>query len=280
VTIRIVTDSTSDLPDTLAARHGIAVVPLYINIGSQSYLDGVELSRQEFYQRLPEYDSVPTTSLPSPGQFVEAYRRLASEGASAILSIHIAASLSNTAEAARVAANELTGLPVTVFDSGQLSMGTGFMALAAAEAAEAGSSMSEIISLLEDIGARTHTFAALSTLKFMLRSGRLTRLQYGLATWLKIKPLLTMHCGQPGLLKVRTTSRAMERLISLATELMPLEKLALIHTHAPDQAEALWQQARHLLPDGRQPLSVEVTPVIGAHVGPGAVGFVCVSAKR
>lgn len=280
MTIRIVTDSTSDLPDTLAARHGIAVVPLYINIGSQSYLDGVELSRQEFYQRLPEYDSVPTTSLPSPGQFVEAYRRLASEGASAILSIHIAASLSNTAEAARVAANELTGLPVTVFDSGQLSMGTGFMALAAAEAAEAGSSMSEIISLLEDIGARTHTFAALSTLKFMLRSGRLTRLQYGLATWLKIKPLLTMHCGQPGLLKVRTTSRAMERLISLATELMPLEKLALIHTHAPDQAEALWQQARHLLPDGRQPLSVEVTPVIGAHVGPGAVGFVCVSAKR
>lgn len=279
MTIRIVTDSTSDLPEALAARHGITVVPLSINIGDQSYLDGVELSRQQFYQLLPECDSVPTTSLPSPGQFVEAYRKLAKEGASAIVSIHIATSLSKTADAAQVAVSEIPDLPITVIDSGQLSMGTGFMVLAAAEAAEAGSSVDDIVALIEDLGARTHTFAALSTLRFMLRSGRLTHLQYGLATWLNIKPLLTMHRGQPGLLKVRTASRAMERLISLATELMPLEKLALIHTHAPEQAQALWQRARHLLPADQEPLSVEVTPVIGTHVGPGAVGFVCVSAK-
>ena len=279
MTIRIVTDSTSDLPEALAASHGITVVPLSIIIGNQSYLDGVELSRQEFYRILAESASIPTTSLPSPSQFVEVYRRLASQGASAILSIHIATSLSKTADAARVAANEVSGLPITVIDSGQLSMGIGFMALAAAEAAEAGSTMDDIVALIEDLGTRTHTFAALSTLKFMLRSGRLTHLQYGLATWLNIKPLLTMHRGQAGLLKVRTTSRAVERLISLATKLMPLEKLALIHTHAADHADALWQRARYLLPEDQEPLSVEVTPVIGTHVGPGAVGFVCVSAK-
>jgi DegV family protein with EDD domain len=279
MSIKIVTDSNCDLPGGITAEYDITVVPFYINVGAKSYLDGIEMSRREFYEGLPDFEAHPMTSAPGPGTFVEVYEWLAAEGATGILAIHISSSLSAMVHSARLAAEETDAVPVAVFDSGQLTLGTGLQVLAAAKAAAEGRSLAEIVALLEELTLRTYCFAALDTLEFLRRSGRLSRFQSGLGSLLRVKPLLTMHNGQAGMERVRTRKRAIERLIELASELGPLEELALVHTHAPEKAEALGQQARHLFPAGAGHFSAEVTPVIGAHIGPGTVGFVCIKAR-
>jgi DegV family protein with EDD domain len=279
MTIRIVTDSTCDLPQALIARYGITVVPLYINMGGQSYLDGVELSREEFYRRLPECDPAPTTAVPGTEAFGRAYEALAKEGATEVLSMHISISLSAVVDVARLAARETDAVPVTVFDSGQLSLGTGFALLAAARAAEEGKMVSQIMALLHEQMSRTHVFAALDTLEFLRRSGRMNSVMSGLGTVLQIKPLLKMHDGTAMAERVRTRSRATSRLVALLRNLAPLEQVALVHTHAPHRAEALRERVRDLLPEG-EVLSVDITPVIGAHIGPNAAGFACITARE
>jgi DegV family protein with EDD domain len=134
--------------------------------------------------------------------------------------------------------------------------------------------------MLQDLAARTYCFAALDTVEFLRRSGRLTRFQWGLASVLQIKPLLKMHAGEPEMERVRTAAKAVERLLELTTELGQLQELAVVHTHAPDSAEALRQRGRHLFPSDQAPLFAEVAPVIGAHIGPGAVGFVAIKARE
>jgi DegV family protein with EDD domain len=278
MSIRIVTDSTCDLPEEVVAEYGITVVPLYINIGDQGYLDGVELSRQEFYERLPDYDPPPTTATPGPEQFRRVYETLATEGATEILSIHISESLSATVGMARLSAQAMGAVPVTVFDSGSLSLGTGFLVLAAAKAAAEGRSIDEILPLLEEQGSRTHVFAALDTLEFLRRSGRMNRAMAAVGSWLQMKPLLRMHDGNPTAERVRTSEAAFKRLVSLLSDLVPLEQVALVHTHALDRAADLLDRVRHLLPEG-EVLSVDITPVFGVHLGPRAIGFACVTAR-
>ena len=277
--IRIVTDSNCDLPAGVIEQYNIVVIPMYINIGAKSYLDGVEMSREEFYEGLPDFDAHPMTSVPGPGAFIEAFETLASEGATEILSIHIAGSLSAMVNSARLAAEQWDKLPVTVFDSGNLTLGTGLQAIAAAKAVSEGHSMAEIVAELEDMSSRTYCFAALDTVEFLRRSGRLTRFQWGLASMLQIKPLLKMNHGDYSMERVRTRRAALARVVELLGELGPLEQLALVHTHAPEGAEALARQASHLIPAGVVPLSAEVTPVIGTHIGPGVVGFIAVQAR-
>lgn len=279
MTIRIVTDSSCDLPDEVVQEYGITVVPLYINIGTDSYLDGVEMSRQEFYEGLPEFATHPTTSVPGTGMFVQAYEGLAAEGATSILSIHISENLSAIANSARLAANEVDSVPVTVVDSGNLTLGTGLLALAAAQAAAEGKASGEILALLEDQITRTHCFAALDTLEFLRRSGRLSRFQSSLGSLLQVRPILTMHNGEIAMERVRTRKRAIRRVIELTSDLGPLQELVLVHTGAPEKAEALRQEAQHLFPEDKVALSAEVTPVIGAHIGPGAVGFVAITQR-
>lgn len=279
MTVRIVTDSNCDLPPDLVAEHGITVVPLYVNIGSDSYLDGIEISRQQFYEGLPTFEHHPTTSVPGQGKFREVYRRLEAEGATGIVSIHIATSLSAVANSARLGLQPAGTIPVRIIDSGQLTLGTGLPALAAAKAAAQGATMADIVALVEDHAERTHTFAALETVEFLRRSGRLSRLQSSLASVLSIKPLLRMHRGEMTMERIRTRRRATERLIQIATELGQLEQLHVVHTNAPERAAALADLAGHLFPKGSAPITAGVTPVIGAHIGPGAVGFVAVQAK-
>lgn len=280
MSIRIVTDSNCDLPGELVAEYGISVVPFYINIGTQSYLDQVEMSRQEFYEGLPHFKTHPMTSVPGPGTLVRLFEELAAGGATGIVAIHIGSGLSAMVNTARLAAEQWDGVPVTVFDSGNLTLGTGFQVLAAARAAAEGRSMDEIVALLEDLSARTYCFAALETVEFLRRSGRLTRFQSGLASVLQIKPLLKMNNGEPEMERVRTNNGVMGRVVDLVRELGPLEELAMVHTHALERAEALHQQALSLFPEGKTPLWAEVTPVIGAHIGPGAVGFVAIKARQ
>ncbi len=277
MTIGIVTDSTCDLPEEIAAQHGITIVPLYINFGGESYLDRIDLSREAFYARLPDCDPPPTTAMPGPQMFLEAYERLADEGATEILSVHISRSLSAVVDTAHLAAREAS-TPVTVFDSGTLSLGTGFLVWAAAEAAAQGYSMDEIVALMKEQSQRTHVFAALDTLEFLRRSGRLNRVMAALGSWLQMKPLLKMHDGNPTAEKIRTAEAATRRLIALLAEQVPLERVALVHTHALERARDLRHKAQHLLPEG-EILSVDITPVFGTHLGPGAVGFACVKAR-
>ena len=275
--VRIVTDSTCDLPEDVIHRYDIRVVPLYIHAAGESYLDGVDLTRKEFYQRLPQYDPAPTTAAPGLDAFRQIYEELSQEGASEILSIHISKSLSAILEVATLAAKETTSIPVSVLDSQQLSLGTGFLVETAAKLAEQGTSLPEILATLEDQIARTHVFAALDTMEFLRRSGRVNSLVAGFGSLLQIKPLLKMHQGIPTSERVRTSNGAFNRIIDLLLERAPLERVALVHTHAHDQAYKLLEQVEHVLPTGEIP-SVDITPVIGAHIGPGAVGFACVSA--
>ena len=236
------------------------------------------MSRQVFYEGLEGFDAHPMTSAPGPGTFVEAFERLADEGASEILAIHVAGSLSAVVNSPRLAAEEWDRIPVTVHDSGNLTLGTGLQVLAAARSAAEGSTMEQIVALLEDLSTRTYCFAALDTVEFLRRSGRLTRFQSSLASILRIKPLLKMNHGEFDMERVRTRGAALARVLELVGELGPLEELALVHTHAPEEAEALGREAARLVPEHIASQSAEVTPVIGTHIGPGAVGFVAIKA--
>ena len=280
MTVRIVTNSTCDLPAETIARYGICVVPLYINVGRQGFLDGIDITRQEFYTRLPSFSEHPTTAVPSPQKFHAMYDALADEGATEILSIHISVSLSAVVDMARVAAQETTTVPVTVFDSHQLSLGTGFMVETAAKMAVEGSSVAEILVELNAQIQRSHVFAALDTLEYLKRSGRMNKYMARFATLLQIKPILTMYDGNPGTERVRTRDRAMKRLVEMLTAVGSLERIAIVHTHAlPKHLAELRTLAAHLLPLG-EILTEEITPVIGAHIGPGAMGFAVVGARK
>ena len=280
MSIKIVTDSTCDLPVEIIRDLDITVIPLYINFGDEGYLDGVEISRREFYERLPYSNPLPSTATPGIDTFKKTYQRLADEGAAEILSIHISISLSATVDIARAAASQTGSIPVMVLDSQQLSLGTGLLVRDAARAAAEGKTMDEILGMLADKTSRTYVFAALETLEYLRRSGRMNAAVAALGNALRIKPLLKMNQGQPTAERVRTHKRALERLIELVSELGPLEELALVHTNAAQAAENLYHKARHLFPEAGKPLSVDVTPVLGANLGPGVVGFTCVAAAR
>ncbi len=277
MTIRIVTDSTCDIPPDLARALGITVIPTYVNVGNDSYLDGVDLTRAEFYERLPHYRSPITTAAPAIGVFSAAYEQLASEGATEILSIHLASDLSALLNVARLGAEAAPGIPVTLYDSRQISMGLGLLALDAARAARDGATMPQITALLDGAAPRTHVFAMLDTLEYLRRSGRVSWPEFGLGSLLRIKPLVHVHQGAvQSLAKIRTHSRALAHMLQHIAGLGPLRELALLHTANPDGAQDLRRQASQLIPAGYQPVSVEVTPTIGAHVGPGGLGFACI----
>ena len=277
--IKIVTDSTCDLPEAIIQLYGITVVPLFIHFGAKDYRDGVDLSREEFYRRLPQSFPLPTTAAPGPSIFKQVYEQLARDGATEILSIHISASLSATFESARAGANETAVVPVTAIDSRQLSLGTGFIVEAAAKAAQAGQSKSDILKLINDLATRTHVFAALDTLDYLRRSGRMNRFVAGLGTLLQLKPIVTMFNGQPGAERVRTQARSIERVVEMLQHAAPLERVAIVHTHAADRVAELRLRVQTVLP-ATDIWSMDITPVIGAHIGPNAVGFACISAAK
>jgi DegV family protein with EDD domain len=278
MTIRVVTDSTCDLPASTIAKYDIKVLPLYINVGEQEFLDGIDITREEFYEKLPDFPTHPTTAVPSPLKFKAIYDALAEEGATDIISIHISEALSAMVNVARAAAQETISAVIHVIDGGQLSLGTGFLVEKAAELAAKGSTMNEILDALNSQKMRTHVFAALDTLEFLKRSGRMNRWMSNLGSLLQIKPILTMHHGQPGNEKVRTREKAMKRIVEMLEAVGRIERVALVHTNAPDRLADLRKLASRLLPKGDL-MTEDITPVIGAHIGPGAAGFAVVTAE-
>lgn len=275
--IRIVTDSTCDLPAETARLLDITVIPLNIHVGERTFLDGVDLTREEFYARLPGFTPAPRTAAPGPEVFAQIYERLANEGAQAILSIHISESLSATVNSARAAAEEFTRIPVTVLDSGQLSLGMGFLVEKAAQLAQVGQRTDQVLSALQGVMKRTYVFASLKTLEYLRRSGRMHFALAKLGEILQIKPLLHMNLGKPTALRARTQQRAIERLLEWLAEYAPFEKLAILHAGVTEEAQRLREQVRSYFPEGVDVPIVQITPVLGAHLGIGALGFACIS---
>ena len=276
MSIRIVSDSSCDLPEEIVSEYGIEIIPLYINLGDQSYRDGLDLTREDFYARLPTLSDQPTTSIPGLEIVQSVYRKLIAEGATAIVSIHIAGSLSNMVDTARKAAESIRKIPVQVVDSGQISLGIGLQALAAAKNARLGKSFQEIVALCESIRKRTWSFAALDTLDFIHRGGRISSMQYNLGRVLNIKPLLIMHDGVIKFEKVFTLRNSIKRVISVLEGIKPFDEIAYLHTAARDRLNDFIHQTEDFIPPMTQPLIGEVAPVIGAHVGPGGIGLVAI----
>lgn len=276
MSVRIVTDSTCDLPADVIARLGITVLPLYIHVGNRDFLDGIDMGRDEFYEKLPTFTHHPTTAVPSPQKFHAVYDALAEEGADEVLSIHISSTLSATVNVARTAAAEIESVPVTVLDSRQLSLGMGFLVHTAAEMAQTGDNLKQILVALEDQIKRTHVWAALNTLEFLRRSGRMNSVVSKIGELVQLKPILKMYNGVSGAERVRTQRNALKRLVERLHDYAPFEKIAFLHSQASDQARALQEEVRELLPNQEIWLEV-INPVIGAHIGPGVVGFASVS---
>ena len=276
MSIRIVTDSTCDIPESFLIELGITSVAVYVNISQDSYLDGLELSRAEFNRRMAAGEHI-TTAAPSAGTFSTVYQQLAAEGATEILSLHIAKSLSNTANIAAMAA-ETAPIPVTVFDTEQVSVGAGFLVVAAAEAAKAGQTLPEIIATLNKTKTRTRIFGMLDTLDSLRRGGRVNWAQFGIGTLLQIKPVLLVYQGEITVAaRVRTRKRALPQLVSMVAEHAPLQRLAILHVNALETADQLRQQVIPYFPDGAEPITIEITPAVASHFGLGAVGVACVS---
>lgn len=273
--VRIVTDSTCDLPAETITRYDIRVIPLYINVGAQGFLDGIDITREEFYTKLPTFPEHPTTAVPSLQKFCAIYDALAEEGATEVLSIHISGALSAVLDVARIAAQETTSVPVTVFDSRQLSLGMGFLVETAAKLAAAGSTVAEILETLNLQVKRSHVFAVIDTLEFLKRSGRMNRFIANIGTLLQIKPILTMYDGKPGTERVRTRERATKRLMEMLREVGKIERIAIVHTNAPARVAELRTWVASLLSND-EIMVTDITPVIGAHIGPGAFGFAVV----
>lgn len=272
--IAIVTDSTSDIPEELAIQNKINVVRNLIIIEGQSLEDGKGLSRQEFYQRLPAMTNPPTTATASSGTYIELYERLFKQGATHILSIHASSLLSGIYNAAHAAA-DVFGERVHVIDSGQISLGLGFQALAAAEAAARGAAIEMVLALVNGVRQRMHLLAMLDTLEYVRRSGRVSWARARIGNLLSIKPFIELKTGQVlNRGEARTRAKGIRRLKEFLLGLGPLERLAVLHSNAETDAHQFLNDLNLVLPNPA--LVVSVTTVIGTHVGPNALGFAAV----
>jgi DegV family protein with EDD domain len=265
---RVVTDSTSDVPEAWRERYGIEVVPLRVLFGEESFRDGVDLTAGEFFDRLRRADRLPTTSAPSPGDFAAVYERLSHECDGAV-SIHISGELSGTVEAARVGARSVEGFPVHVVDSRCLTVPVAFLCRVAAEAP----SLEDAVRRAEERVPRQRILALLDTLRYLEMGGRIGRARALLGTMLDLKPILGMVDGRVAPLdRVRTRRKAIPRLLELLRGDLPVERLAVMHAQAPEDAERIRAELAAQVPDVEVEVG-EIGPVLGTHVGPGAVGL-------
>ena len=276
--IRIVTDSTCDIPAALLSEHRVVVVPVNIQFDHESYEEGVTLTAATFYQKVEAHKRIPTTSQPSIGQFQTAYRPLQEDpDTEAILSIHITGNLSGTYESAVVAAGQMPAEPpITTFDSLSGSMGLGFMVLEAAEMAGRGTSLPVILVRLEALRELMRVYFSLDDLKYARMSGRVGAAQALMASLLHIKPMLTVSEGKLALVgRVRSRAQALRALIDTLCEQLGDRpaRVAVIHAHVPEAAEQV-RAALAQRVSAPQIIVSELSVGIAVHLGPGTVGVV------
>ena len=268
--VRVVTDSTSDLPGAVVRELGITVVPALVQFGDRIYRDGVDLSTEEFYRKLQMNSVLPRTSAPSPGTFREVYSRLAQE-AEAIVSIHVSAKMSVTYDAARVGSTDLK-CPISIIDSQTASMACGLLVILAARAARDRASFSYIDALVRAAVPRTVTFGVFGTLEYLYKGGRIGRAQAFLGSMLKLNPILAIRAGEIlPIARVRTRPKAIERLCEILRDTGVPQEMSVMSTTEPEEAEALAQRLSNLFPPERM-YRASIGPSMGTYVGPGAVG--------
>ncbi|MFL5679942.1 MAG: DegV family protein [Chloroflexota bacterium] len=280
--VAIVTDSASDLTAPAAAAAGIDVVPLVVNFGPESFKAGVDLSTEEFWRRMTAADApFPTTAASSPGDFKAAYDRSIAEGATAIVSIHVAGTLSGTIKSAEIARDLIPDAEIHIVDSGSASMGEGILAQVAAEMAASGASGREIAEVLEDRKADLDLYVALDTLEYLRKGGRISGAQAAIGTLLSVKPIITIRDGVVHTAdKPRTRGKARERVLELLLA-RPVERVAVLYT-PPADGEAFRAEVLQRLGGAIDPERVSIQPVgpsVGPHLGPGCVGGVVLYAR-
>ncbi len=273
--IAVVTDSSAYIPQEALGDLDIPVIPLWLHWGEEKFRDGVDIDPPTFYRRLQKSKIFPTTSQPSAGEFVNFFQQ-AGDGVDGVVGIFISSKLSGTVPNAQAAQAQLPDLNIRVVDSLATSMSLGFIVLAAARAAAAGQSLDEVIAAAEQVRDQVHILFTVDTLEYLHRGGRIGGAKRLLGTALNIKPLLHLEEGRvEPLTQVRTKRKAVVRMLEIAEERLdgkPMAEAAVLDVKAPGEGDAIADQAK-----ARFGLSTvyrtEVSPAIGAHVGPGTVGI-------
>jgi len=243
----------------------------------------LDIDDAQLFKKIDQLKKLPTTAAPSPNAFAKTYQRAFDEGASSVVCICVSSVISATYSAAVTACDMFPGKDIAVIDSQLISMGQGFMVLAAAEAAQSGASKASVIAAAEDTGKRVHLFALLSTLKYLAMSGRVGKLAAGMADTLNIKPILTVRNGKLDLLeRIRTHKKAQERLLELTSQALDgksIERAAIIHVNNPEGARELKEQLCARMPCPEGILTAEFTPGLSVHAGSGVVGVALVASR-
>jgi DegV family protein with EDD domain len=269
--VAVVTDSTADLPSGMAEDLAIRVVPLNVHWEGATYRDKIDLSADEFYRRLAEARELPKTSAPAVGLFEETYQELLAEH-KGIVSVHISARLSGTCSAALAAAQSVAPERIVVIDSRQLSLCLGWLAVEAARLARQDAPLAAVAEHVRRLLPRVNLYAALDTLEFLQRGGRIGRAQALIGSLLSVKPIVQIQDGEVAPVdRVRTRAAALRRLVELTTSLPPVQALGVLHGAAPEQAATLRDELAARFP-GQQIVTSEIGAVIGTHAGPGVYG--------
>ena len=272
--VAIFTDSASDLDPAEASASGIHIIPLAVSFGSETFKAGTELSGPAFWERMTARDApFPTTAASSPGEFKEAYEAAFNDGAEAVVSIHVAGTLSGTIKSAQIARDMLPDREIHVVDSLGASMAQGILARMGIELAEADVPAEEIAAELESRAPDMRMYVALETLEYLKKGGRISGTQAAIGTLLSVKPIIQVKHGEVTTAdRVRTRSKARERLLELIFE-RPVERIAILHTVAPDVEEFRAEVLRRLPDIDPETVTVELVGAsVGPHLGPGCVG--------
>ena len=270
--VRIVTDSSCDLPDALATELDIEIVPLTIRFGDDEYVDRRDLTSEQFWAKMSESAFLPETSAPSAGAFEDVFRGLADDGADGILSVNLSSKLSGTLQAAQVGAKSVEGLcEIAAFDSELVSMGLGNLVLEAARLARKGAGIADITERLVDLRSRSRIYGALDTLENLKKGGRVGNAQALLGSMLSIKPVIEIRDGEvhPAA-RVRTRSKVLRWLVDRVKEEGTVENLAVVDGNAPD-VQLLLDMLDPLYP-ADDIVVAQCGSVIGTHSGPGLIG--------
>ncbi len=278
MTVKIITDSTSDITSDLAQKMGITVVPLTVTFGHESFLDRVEITTDEFYRRLSRENIFPTTTQPSPGAFADVYNKLAEE-TDEILVVVISGKLSGTYQSATNAKTMLKKkCRIEVIDSLSTAMGLGLMVIAAAKAIKKETKLDEIIDVVNKGILRAHPIFYFETLKYLAKGGRIGKAQGLLGAMLSIKPLLTVKNGEIApLTRVRTKAAGMDYMYNFVAGFPHIEELAVEHCTTPDDADKLVERLNAIYPKERIYRST-ISPVLGTYAGPNAIAVTVLEA--
>ena len=274
MTIRVVTDSASDLDPAIADDLGIVVIPCRVNFGTESFKDGVHLTSDDFYNILPKGTVFPSTSQPPPGDFIEVFDEIGKD-ADGIVSVHVSSKVSGTYNSAIQGKDQCsTDCPIEVIDSTQASMALGLVVIAAAETAQSGASLSEVKDAANDAASRSQSMFVLDTVEYLQKGGRIGKAQALLGTILKIKPMIIMRDGEVGELgKARTFGKALVKLQETARSFSSVERLSVSYTSTPDLASEIADDLRDMIVGDSEPLIARIGPSIGTHAGPGSIGI-------